>query len=66
MIAASARRNNKVLAAVTRFPSDDAKAMADLGVTCMLAANDHAWVRSGALAQLNGFEQMMKGAGQRR
>ncbi len=60
IIADSARRNNKILAAVTRFPSDDAKAMIDLGVTCMLAANDHAWIRQGAQDQLSAFERLMK------
>ena len=59
-IAQAVLRNDKVLAAVTQFPSDDAKAMKDLGATCMMAGNDHAWVRSGGLTQLKGFEQMMK------
>jgi 2-keto-3-deoxy-L-rhamnonate aldolase RhmA len=63
MIAAAALRNNKVLAAVTRFPSDDAKMLMELGVTCMLAANDHSWIRNGALAELAGFQKMMKGTG---
>jgi len=62
IVAEAALRNGKILAAVTRFPSDDAREMIELGVTCMLAGNDHAWVRSGGLAQLKGFEQMMKGA----
>jgi 2-keto-3-deoxy-L-rhamnonate aldolase RhmA len=61
IIAESARRNDKVLAAVTSFPSDDAQAMIDLGVTCMLAGSDHGWVRSGGLAQLKGFAAMMQG-----
>jgi 2-keto-3-deoxy-L-rhamnonate aldolase RhmA len=54
-------RNGKALAAVTSMGSDDAKAMADLGCTVMLAGNDQAFLRAGATAQLNNFRQLMKG-----
>lgn len=62
IIAESVIKNGKILAAVTpNMASDDAKAMADLGVTCMLSGNDQGFMRAGATAQLKNFENLMKG-----
>jgi 2-keto-3-deoxy-L-rhamnonate aldolase RhmA len=56
-------RNGKALAAVCpTLNSDDAKAMADLGVTVMLTGNDQGFLRAGAAAQLANFNKLMKGA----
>ena len=61
VVAKAVIRNGKALCAVTpNLASDDARAMIDLGVTCMLAGNDQHFMRAGALAQLAHFETLMK------
>jgi len=60
-VADAARRHCRILAAVTpSLASDDAKAMADLGVTMMLSGNDQYFMRIGAAAQLANFNRLMK------
>jgi 2-keto-3-deoxy-L-rhamnonate aldolase RhmA len=62
IVAESVIRSGKALCAVTpNLASDDAKAMVELGVTCLLAGNDQHFMRAGALAQLASFEKLMKG-----
>jgi len=54
IIAQAVHRRGKALAALTAdLASDDAKELVDLGVTCLLVSNDQAFMRAGALAQLN-------------
>ncbi|HWW63376.1 MAG TPA: aldolase/citrate lyase family protein [Sphingomonadaceae bacterium] len=61
IIAESVLRNGKALCAVTpNLASDDAKAMADLGVTGLMVGSDHGFMRSNAVAQLAHFEKLMK------
>jgi len=63
IIAESVLRNGKALCAVTPdAASDDAKAMLDLGVTALMVSNDHSFLRSGALAQLNNFRELFSKA----
>lgn len=62
IIAKSVLRNGKALAAVTpSLASDDAKAMKDLGVSALMVASDHGFLRGAALAQLGHFETLMRG-----
>ncbi len=64
IIAESVLKNGKVLAAVCPdLAGDDAKAMADLGVTCMLVGNDQGFLRAGAAAQLKKFETLYNKGG---
>ncbi len=59
IIAESVLKNGKALAAVTpNLAGDDAKAMADLGVTVMMAGNDQGFMRAGAAAQLANFQSL--------
>jgi len=61
IVAESVLRNGKALCAVSpSLASDDAKQMADLGVTAMMVGNDQGFMRAGAAAQLAHFEKLMK------
>lgn len=61
LIADSVLRRGKALCAATpSMTSDDAKQMADLGVTALIVGNDHYYLRSGAAAQLAQFNKLMK------
>ncbi len=59
IIAESVLKNGKALAAVSpTLAGDDAKAMADLGVTVMMVGSDQGFMRAGAAAQLANFETL--------
>jgi len=61
IVAKSVLASGKALCAVTiNIASDDAKQMIDLGVTAMIVGNDQFFMRSGAAAQLELFEKVMK------
>jgi staphyloferrin B biosynthesis citrate synthase len=61
IVAKSVLASGKALCAVTpNLASDDAKQMIDLGVTAMIAGNDQFFIRSGAAAQLENFNKLMK------
>lgn len=62
IVAESVLKHGKALAAVCpSLASDDAKAMADIGVTVMMTGNDQYFMRVGAAAQLANFNKLMKG-----
>jgi 2-keto-3-deoxy-L-rhamnonate aldolase RhmA len=59
IVAKSVQKNGKVLCAVTQnMASDDAKKMIDLGVTMLMVASDHGFLRSAALTQLEHFKKL--------
>ncbi len=61
IVAKSVLKSGKALCAVTHaMGSDDAKQMAELGVTALMVGSDHGFVRSGAMAQLEHFRKLMK------
>lgn len=65
IVADAVLKSGKALCAVTsNMASDDAKSMADLGVTALMAGNDQSFMRASAAAELAQFEKLMK-AGKR-
>jgi len=61
IVAESVLKSGKTLCAVSpSLDSDDARQMADIGVTAMMVASDQGFMRAGALAQLSHFSKLMK------
>jgi 2-keto-3-deoxy-L-rhamnonate aldolase RhmA len=57
IVAAAARRHDKPLAAVVpSMTSDEAKWLMDLGVTAMMVASDHGFLRQAAASALHDFK----------
>jgi len=62
IVARAVLKSGKALCAVTtNMASDDAKKMIDLGVTALMVASDQAFIRTGALTQLEQFRKLIKG-----
>jgi staphyloferrin B biosynthesis citrate synthase len=60
IVAKSVLKSGKALCAVTtNMASDDAKKMIDLGVTTLMVASDHGFIRNGALGQLEQFRKLV-------
>ena len=59
-VAKAVLASGKALCAVTHnMASDDAKKMVDLGVSMLMVSNDQAFLRAGALAELENFRKLV-------